>query len=78
MDLSPTERAAVMEMVADRIHKTMMSMQDPSELTVWPASVVSQITGLSRSQVSRTFKLRPIGKRKSGVSLKELQEYTNQ
>ena len=76
MTLSPTDRAAVLDMAAEKLATAIRGQIDLAELMTVPTSMVSQLTGLSRSQVERTFQIRPMGKRKNGVSLKQLQTYT--
>lgn len=75
MNLSPTDREKVLEMVAAGIIDEIRKTVDLPDLISVPVSFVSQITGLSRSQVERTFKIRPMGKRKNGVSLRELMDF---
>ena len=75
MNLSPTDREKVLEMVAAGIIEEIRKTVDLPDLISVPVSFVSQITGLSRSQVERTFKIRPMGKRRNGVSLRELMDY---
>jgi hypothetical protein len=78
MKLSPSDHAAVLELTAEKLLTAIRSEFDLAELMTVPVSMVSQLTGLSRSQVERTFTLRPMGKRRNGVSMKQLQKYTNQ
>ena len=75
MTLSPQDRAAVMELAADKIAAEIRREFDLAELMTVPVSMVSQLTGLSRSQVERSFTLRPMGKRRNGVSMKALQAF---
>jgi len=75
MNLSPTDRAAVLELAADKIAADIRREFDLAELMTVPVSMVSQLTGLSRSQVERAFTLRPMGKRRNGVSMKALQAF---
>lgn len=75
MNLSPTDRAAVLELAADKIAADIRREFDLAELMTVPVSMVSQLTGLSRSQVERSFTLRPMGKRRNGVSMKALQAF---
>ena len=75
MTLSPSDRAAVLEMAAEKLAATIRSECDLLDCVTFPVSVVSQFTGLSRSQVERTFPIRQMGKRKAGVSLKDYQAY---
>ena len=75
MTLSPCERDAVLELAADKIAADIRKEFDLAEIMTVPVSMVSQLTGLSRSQVERTFTLRPMGKRRNGVSMKALQTY---
>tara|TARA_R110000868_G_scaffold51318_7_gene162900 strand:- start:1677 stop:1916 length:240 start_codon:yes stop_codon:yes gene_type:complete len=77
MNLSPTDRAAVLDMAADKLAAAIRAEFDLAEIMTVPVSMVSQLTGLSRSQVERTFTLRPMGKRRNGVSMKALQNYTS-
>jgi|APGre2960657404_1045060.scaffolds.fasta_scaffold09600_7 hypothetical protein len=75
MTLSPSDRAAVLELAADKIAAEIRREFDLAELMTVPVSMVSQLTGLSRSQVERSFTLRPMGKRRNGVSMKALQAF---
>ena len=75
MILSPTDRAAVLELAADKLAAAIRAEFDLAELMTVPVATVSQCTGLSRSQVERTFPLRAMGKRKNGVSLRLLQDF---
>jgi len=76
MNLSPSDKAAVLDLAAEKLATAVRGQIDLAELMTVPTSMVSQLTGLSRSQVERTFTIRPMGKRKNGVSLKAIQEYT--
>jgi hypothetical protein len=75
MMLSPCDRAAVLELAAEKIALAIRTEFDLAEIMTVPVSMVSQLTGLSRTQVERTFTLRPMGKRRNGVSMKALQTY---
>lgn len=75
MTLSPTDRAAVIERAADLLAAAIRKECDLAELMTVPVAMVTQLTGLSRSQVERTFTLRPMGKRRNGISMKALQQY---
>ena len=75
MTLSPSDRAAVLELAADKIAAEIRREFDLAELMTVPVSMVSQLTGLSRSQVERSFTLRAMGKRRNGVSMKALQAF---
>lgn len=77
MNLSPSDRAAVIDLAAEKLAKDLRQECDLSELMSVPVSMVSQLTGLSRSQIERTFTLRPMGKRRNGVSLKSLTHYVS-
>ena len=75
MMLSPCDRAAVLELAAEKIAAAIRSECDLAELMTVPVSMVSQLTGLSRTQVERNFTVRPMGKRRNGVPLKALQQF---
>lgn len=75
MKLSPADHAAVLELTAEKLATAIRSEFDLAEIMTVPVSMVSQLTGLSRSQVERTFQLRPMGKRRNGISMKQLQAY---
>ncbi len=75
MNLSPEDRQTVLATVAENLTRELRAAIDLPALITLPAAVVCQITGLSRSQVERTFSLRPMGKRRAGVSLRDLQTY---
>lgn len=75
MMLSPQDRAEVLERAADKLADAIRAEFDLAELMTVPVSMVSQLTGLSRSQVERTFTLRPMGKRRNGISMKSLQNF---
>lgn len=75
MILSPTDRAEVLDLAAEKLASAIRAEFDLAALITVPVSTVSQITGLSRSQVERTFALRAMGKRKHGVSLRLLQDF---
>ena len=77
MNFSPTDRAQVLDLAADKLAAAIRAEFDLAELMTVPVSMVSQLTGLSRSQVERTFQVRPMGKRRNGVSMKALQTYTS-
>lgn len=75
MTLSPSDRAAVLELAADKIASAIRTEFDLAELMTVPVSMVTQLTGLSRAQVLRSFTIRPMGKRRNGVSMKALQAF---
>jgi hypothetical protein len=75
MNLSPEDRQTVLATVAENLTRQIRAEIDLPDLITLPAAVVCQITGLSRSQVERTFTLRSMGKRRAGVSLRDLQTY---
>lgn len=72
---SPTERATLFGQAAEYLADSLRSECDLADLMTIPVSMVSQLTGLSRSQVERTFTVRPMGKRMNGISMKALQQY---
>lgn len=75
MTLSPTDRQTLLDMAAEKIAASIKHECDLAELMTIPVSMVSQLTGLSRTQVERNFTLRPMGKRRNGVSMRALQAY---
>jgi hypothetical protein len=77
MKLSPADHTAVLEMAAEKLLTAIRTEFDLAELMTVPVSMVSQLTGLSRSQVERTFTIRPMGKRRNGISMKQLQKYNS-
>ena len=70
-----TSRDSVIEMAAEKIAASIRNECDLAELMTVPVSMVSQLTGLSRTQVERNFPVRPMGKRRNGVPLKALQQF---
>lgn len=64
-----------MELAADKIAAQIRAEFDLAELMTVPVSMVTQLTGLSRAQVLRSFDIRPMGKRRNGVSMKALQAF---
>jgi len=76
MKLSPTDHAKVLEMIADKYVALLRADSDPAANVILSVGSVSQFSGLSVSQVKRTFPIRAITSKRSGVSLKDYQSYT--
>ncbi len=75
MNLSPEDRTAVLDMVAEKLVRKLCAAVDLDELIAMPVDAVCQMTGLSPAQVRREMPTRPMGKRKVGVSLKTIKTY---
>ena len=75
MNLSPEDKVAVLDMVAEKLAKAMTSGIDLDDLIAMPVDAVCQMTGMSASQVRREFPTRPMGKRKLGVTIRNIKTY---
>lgn len=75
MILSPTDRAEVLDKIADKAWAEIRESMDVEDLICLPIDTVAIMTGLGATQVRRVMETRPMGKRKRGVSLKTLKAY---
>jgi|688.fasta_scaffold1639602_2 hypothetical protein len=77
MTLSPNEREKVLRMVADQMLAEIRQGLDLDDLVTLPLPAAAAIIGIGPAQAQRVLKTRPIGKRKRGVSLKNLKAFLN-
>lgn len=73
--LSPDDRLAVLDMVAEKLAAGIRHGIDLDELIAMPIDAVVQMTGMSAAQIRRDMPTRMMGKRKLGVSLKTIKTY---
>ena len=78
MTLSPADRAAVLDKVAEGIREELRKSVDLESLIMLPLDAVAALTLMSPAHVQRVMAVKPLGKRKKGVSLKELKAYLKQ
>jgi hypothetical protein len=78
MNISQSDRNAVLDRIADRLTDDILAAFDLSEIITMPTDVVAQMTGLTAAHVARVMPTRSMGKRKIGVSLKEIKSHQQQ
>lgn len=75
MNLSPEDRAALIEVLAVKIMAKLEAEVDFPSLITLPLDAVAQCVGLGPTQTARVMPTRSMGKRKLGVSLRDLLDY---
>lgn len=77
MDLSPTERRMVLEMIAARIVDELRAQVggDFAEMIVLPISAVSQVVGLSATRLKDKLPVTECASGKHGVTIAHIRTY---